>query len=107
MHRIFLKKCFLFKIRSVCRVKRFTTGSRNSLKHVRKLHDTRPGRPAEIATEAAVQRVEDWIGADRRITIESVATAVGCSHGLAYSIMHDRLKFRKVCARRVPRELKE
>jgi hypothetical protein len=32
MQRIFMKKSFLFTVGSVCRVKRFTTGSRNSLK---------------------------------------------------------------------------
>jgi hypothetical protein len=32
MKRIFIKKRFLFTVGSVCRVKRFTTGSRNSLK---------------------------------------------------------------------------
>jgi hypothetical protein len=62
-------------------------------------------RPVEIATEATVQRVEEFIPAHRRITIDSVTTAVGCSHGLVYSIIHDRLKFRKLCARWVPREL--
>jgi hypothetical protein len=67
----------------------------------------RPFRPVEIATEATVQRVEELIRADRRITIDSVATVLGCSHGLAYSTMHDRLKFRKVCAQWVPRELKD
>jgi hypothetical protein len=36
MQRIFTKKCFLFTVRTVCRVKRFTTGWRNSLKVVRK-----------------------------------------------------------------------
>jgi hypothetical protein len=56
--------------------------------------DARPSRPVEIATEAAVQRVEEVIRADRRITIDSVSTALGCSHRLAYSIMHDCLKFR-------------
>jgi hypothetical protein len=60
--------------------------------------DARLGRPVETATETTVQRVEELIRADRRITIDSVATAVRCFHGLAYSIMHDRLKFRKVCA---------
>jgi hypothetical protein len=50
-----------------------------------------------------VQQVEELIRADR-ITIYSVATALGCSHGLAYRIMHDRLKFRKVCARCVPKK---
>jgi hypothetical protein len=45
-----------------------------------------------------LQRAEELIRADRRITIDSVATAPGCSHGLAYSITHDCLKFQKVCA---------
>jgi hypothetical protein len=63
--------------------------------------------PVEIVTEAAVQRVEKLIPADRKIMIDKVAAALGCSHGLAYSIMHDCLKFQKVCARWVPRELKD
>jgi hypothetical protein len=67
--------------------------------------DARPGSPVEIATKSIVQQEEDLIRADRRITIDSVATALGCSHGLAYSIMHDRLKFWKVCAWWVSREL--
>jgi hypothetical protein len=36
MRRMFIKICFLFMVGNVCRVKRFTTGSRNSLKDVRK-----------------------------------------------------------------------
>jgi trehalose utilization protein len=36
MQRIFIKKCFLSMVGSVCSVKWFTTGSRNSLKDVRK-----------------------------------------------------------------------
>jgi hypothetical protein len=36
MQKIFTKKCFSFMVENVCRVKRFTTGSRNSLKDVRK-----------------------------------------------------------------------
>jgi hypothetical protein len=39
--------------------------------------------------------------------IDSVATALVCSRGLAYSIMHDRLQFWKVCAWWMPRELKD
>jgi hypothetical protein len=69
--------------------------------------DARPGHPFEIATETTVQQLEKLIRVDRRIMIDSVATALGCSHGLAYSIMHDHLKFQKVCAWRVPRELKD
>jgi hypothetical protein len=36
VQRIFIKKCFLFAVGSVCRIKRITTGSRNTLKDVRK-----------------------------------------------------------------------
>jgi hypothetical protein len=36
MQMIFIKKYFLLKVGSVCSVKRFTTGSRSSLKDFRK-----------------------------------------------------------------------
>jgi transposase len=49
--------------------------------------DARLGLPVDIATEATVQWVEEWIRAGRRITIDSVATALRCCHGLTYSIM--------------------
>ncbi|BFZ13360.1 hypothetical protein BsWGS_16399 [Bradybaena similaris] len=67
--------------------------------------EIRSGRAVEIATDASVQRVEEMIRGDRRVTIDAVAAAIGCSHGSAYSIMHDRLKFKKVCSRWVPRQL--
>jgi hypothetical protein len=51
--------------------------------------------------------VEELILADRRILIDSATTALGCSHDLAWIIVQDRLKFRKVCAHWVPRELKD
>ena len=40
----------------------------------------RVGRPAEIATPATLQRVEDIIRADRRVTVDAVATAIGYLH---------------------------
>jgi hypothetical protein len=69
--------------------------------------DVPPGSPLDTTTEATVQRVEELIRADRRITIDSVVTALECSHGSANSIMHDSLKFRKLCETWVPRELKD
>jgi len=65
----------------------------------------RSGRPVEVGSEENLQRVEEMIRADRRITIDTVAIALGCSHGLAYSIVHDKLDFRKVSMRWVPRQL--
>jgi hypothetical protein len=67
--------------------------------------DARLGHPVEIVTEATLQRVEESIRADRRTPIGMVSTALGISHGLAYSIMHDHLKFWKVCAPWVRKEL--
>jgi hypothetical protein len=61
IQRIFIQKRYLFTVASVCRVKRFTTGSKNSLKDVRKTDYVRPGRPVEIATETTVQRVKCWL----------------------------------------------
>jgi len=46
----------------------------------------RAGRPVEIATPAMLQLIKDIIRADRRVTINAVATSIGCSHGQAYSI---------------------
>jgi hypothetical protein len=69
--------------------------------------DARPGHLVESVSEGTVQLLEELIRADRRIMIDNVTTALGCSHGLACNIMHDRLKFREVCARWVPRQLKD
>jgi hypothetical protein len=87
----------------------FTTGSRNSLKDIQK-SQMMPDQPVcrvEIVTEATVQWVEEFIRPDMRIMIYSVVTTLGCAHGLAYRIMHDHLKFRKVCIWWVRRKLKD
>jgi hypothetical protein len=58
-------------------------------------------------TQVTVQQVEELIQADRRIMIDGVASELGCTHSLPYSIMQDYLKFRKVCTLRAPREMKD
>ena len=44
---------------------------------------------------------------NRRITVEEVAGRLNVCVGSAYSLIHDTLKFSKVCARWVPKELTE
>jgi hypothetical protein len=83
-----------------CRVKRFSAGSRNSLKNVRN-SQMMPDHVALLRLQQK-QLCSGW-----RIAINSVVTALGCAHDSAYGIMHDRLKFRKACARWVPRKLKD
>ena len=69
--------------------------------------ESRSGRPVQIATDGTVQRVNDLVMGDRRVTIDCVANVIGCSHGSAYSIMHEQLNYRKVCSRWVPRDLND
>jgi hypothetical protein len=80
-------------------VHKFLAG-RKSIKDEHRL-----GRSVEIATPAKLPYTEDIIRADRKVTIDALATAIGCSHGQAYSMMHERLGFHKVCSRWVPRQL--
>jgi hypothetical protein len=91
MQRIFIKKSFLFAVGSVCCEKRFITASRNFLGRTKVADDARPGRPVETATETTVKQVEELIGADRRITIDSVATALGCRRRVFpwFSVQHN------------------
>jgi hypothetical protein len=68
MQRIFIKKYFLFTVCLSCKavhnwVEKFSEG------HLTVANEARPGCPVETVTEAAVQRVEELIHADRRIMI--------------------------------------
>jgi hypothetical protein len=67
-------KCLSRKAFHSC-VEKFSQG------HSEVADDTRLDRPVEIATEATVEMVEELIRADRRMTTDSVATALRCSHG--------------------------
>ncbi|GFY63888.1 hypothetical protein TNIN_133791 [Trichonephila inaurata madagascariensis] len=57
--------------------------------------EDRSDRPVLIATKSTEQRVEELIRANRKVAIDSIVTAIGGFHGLAYSIMYDRLNFQK------------
>jgi len=47
----------------------------------------------EIATPEMLQRVEDIIRAERRVTVDAVATIIGCSRGLTM------MRLKEQCAR--------
>jgi hypothetical protein len=108
IQRIFIKKCFPFYGgKCLSRKAVHNWAVKFCQGHLKVADDARPGRRVEVVTEATVQRVEEMIRAGRKITIDSVSAALGCSHGLEYSIMHECLKFRKVCARWMSRKLKD
>ena len=64
----------------------------------------RSGRPATATSPDMLQRTEDIIQADRRITSRQLAIQLSVSNGSAMAII-DALGYSKVCARWVPRSL--
>jgi hypothetical protein len=69
---------------SVCHVKSFATGLTNYLQgRLKAADDVQQGVPVATAIQATVQQMKELIRADRRIMIDSAATALGCFHGLA------------------------
>ena len=65
----------------------------------------RSGRPVEACTEENVQRVNDMLMTDRRLTVRYVAECLKFSYGTTHHIVTDILGYNKVCARWVPRML--
>ena len=63
--------------------------------------------PATATTTRNEERTLELIRENRRITVEEVAGRLNVSVGSAYSLIHGSLKFSKVCARWVPKELTE
>ena len=62
--------------------------------------------PAFMAvTEDNIAAVENVIQENQCSTVKEVASLVDISVGSAHHIIHDELKFRKVCARWVPKQL--
>jgi hypothetical protein len=82
MQRIFFKKKFpVYGGKCLSREAAHNWVEKFSQRLSKVADDARSSRPVETQTEATVQRVEESIPADRRITIHSVATALGRSHG--------------------------
>jgi len=67
----------------------------------------RSGHPATATTMRNKERTLELVRENRRITVEEVAGRLNVSVGSAYLLIHDSLKFSKVCARWVPKELTE
>ena len=84
--------------RWVQRVK--ASGSGETELHVR----PRSGRPATATSPDMLQRADDIIHADRRITSRQLAVQISVSNGSAMAII-DVLGYSKLCVRWVPRSL--
>ncbi|GFY37525.1 uncharacterized protein TNIN_190201 [Trichonephila inaurata madagascariensis] len=49
--------------------------------------------------------MDDLVRSDRCVTLRMLALKVDVSYGTVWTIVHDRLRFRKVCAAWVPKQL--
>ncbi|GFX70210.1 histone-lysine N-methyltransferase SETMAR [Trichonephila clavipes] len=52
-----------------------------------------------------IDKVDDIVKSDRRVTLRMLALKVDVSYGTMWTIVHDRVRFRKVCAAWVPKQL--
>ena len=64
------------------------------------------GRPSSAHSSANIDQANALITENRRITINELAESLGVSAGSAVKIM-DTLRYSKICARWVPRQLTE
>ncbi|KAI6650686.1 Transposase [Oopsacas minuta] len=62
----------------------------------------RIGRPVSSTNDKNILEVSALLEEDPHITLVEIADAVGISTGTAQAIVHDNMKFRKICARWVP-----
>ena len=80
-------------------VERFQNGRENvSDEH-------RSGKPVSLATETVKQQIEQRIRDYRRVTIDKIVVELNTIHGSAYNIVHDHLRYMKVCSRWFPRQM--
>ena len=65
----------------------------------------RSGRPVTVSTPQNVRAIEAAILKDRRVHLRTLSQTFNISYGAVYDIVNDTLKFRKVSARWVPKNL--
>jgi len=65
----------------------------------------RLGPAHQVVTPEAIVTAEVIAKENRRVTVNEIAAHLDMSHGSAHRNVHDVLQFRKVSARRVPRQL--
>ena len=64
--------------------------------------DPRPGQANKVITADLINKVDDLVGSDSRVTLRLLAAKVDVSVGTMRTIVHGRLRSRKLCAHRIP-----
>jgi hypothetical protein len=69
------------------------------------MHEEGAGCQSTATNEGNIEHARGMVLLDRQVTIDEKANRMHFSHGSAYEITHNRLEFREVCARCVPKLL--
>ena len=69
--------------------------------------DKRCGRIKEVRTPGLVGQIKNFMDKDRRVFIETISAQFDVRVRTVHTIISDELKMRKICAKFVPRVLKE
>ena len=69
--------------------------------------DERCGRSKEVRTPELIGQIKNFIDKDRRASIETISAQFDVSVGTVHTIIRKELKMQKICAKFVPRMLRE
>ena len=69
--------------------------------------DERCGRGKEVRTPELIGQIKNIMVKDCRVSIEIISAQLDISVGTVYTIIREELKMRKICAKFVPRALRE
>ena len=69
--------------------------------------DERCGMSKEVRTPELIGQIKNFMDKDRRVSIETISAQFEVSVGTAHTIIREELKMRKICAKFVPRVLRE
>ena len=74
----------------------FRVNSSNGAETQLKMTFDRAGRPSDATTDEICQAVEDFVMADRRVKVSTIAYEMCISKGCVINILHDKLGMSKV-----------
>ncbi|XP_037564471.1 histone-lysine N-methyltransferase SETMAR-like [Dermacentor silvarum] len=67
--------------------------------------DPRPGQANTVVTADLIEKLDDLVRSDRRVTLRMLAVKFDVSIGTVWTIVYDRLRYQKVCAQWVLKQL--
>ena len=69
--------------------------------------DERCGRSKEVRTPELMGQIKNFMDKDHRVSIETISAQFDVSMGTVHTIIREELKMQKICAKFLPRVLRE